>query len=618
MPEGHRFPFNQDLWTVLEEATVGTIETVVRIRADSNPELAAADAGRILEGLRSERGSESLGLRVEVPGFTEKRGESGEAAGLAALLALVVALVLVSCSNVSNLLFARALARADRLVIHAALGAAPAQVALQMFCEALLISVGGAAVGLGLSALAIDYIESTLSGHWGYYWMAVRFEPGVVAFTLSLAVITGVISGVMPALRLWRADLGEVLKSNSAGVVGGSRRRFSAVLLNGQVAFSCFALIIAILLARGLLGSQIADGFPAEDVFVAGFSLESPAYDQPDRRRAFRESLLGALRSDDAIADVALSNVTPGLSNSVSRLEIEGVPRHPDARPEIVAALAVTASYFAILRADLASGRGFIPSDSLPGEHVAVVSETFARRHLPTADALGQRLRLEQLTGDDWLRIVGVIADVAEYAGADERSLARVYVPFAQVDPRSAYVLYTGRPAAATGTVRATIAALDPDVAVTGSFGQPAGSPVGDIMRYVRRIYLTGGVLAMLGGVGAAIVALIGLYGALTFEVQRRVAEIGVRMALGATSREVLLHTATRGLAGVAPGLFFGFLVSVGVGPLFGILLGGANPRDPVVHLGVYFAFLAVAIVAAVVPARHAARLDPVTVLRKG
>ncbi len=395
MPEGHRFPFNHDLWTVLEPAAVDSIETVARIRPGSNPELAAADAGRILEELRRERGSEPLGLRVEVPSFTEKRGESGENVALATMLALV----------------------------------------------------------------------------------------------------------------------------------------------------------IAMLLAGGLLRSEIAADFPAEDVFVT--------------------------------------------------------------------ALAVSPSYSAILGADLTGGRGFTASDSLPGEHVAVVSESFARRHLPTADALGQRLRLEQLTGADWLRIVGVVADVAEYAGADERLLARVYVPFARVDPRDAYVVYTGRPAAATGGLRATIAALDPDVAVTGVFGRQAETRVADVMRYVRRIYLTGGVLAMISGVAAAIVALIGLYGALALEVQRRVAEIGVRMALGATYRDVLLHTTIGGLARVGPGLLLGLVMSAGVSPLLGALLGGMNPLDPAVHLGVYFAFLAVAIIAAVVPARHAARLDPVTVLRQ-
>jgi len=420
----------------------------------------------------------------------------------------------------------------------------------------------------------------------------------------------------MPALRLWKSDLGEVLKSDASGVIGGSRRRFSTVLLNGQVAFSCFALVVAILLASGLLRSQVAEGFPAEDIFVAGISLESSAYDEPDRRRAFRDSLLESLRSSDDIGIAALSNAVPGLTNSVSNLDIEGVSGDPEARPEIVIALAVTPSYFDILGARLLAGRTFGAASVSSGEGVAVVSETFVREHLPVADAVGLRIRLEEITGSAWLRIVGVVADVPEYEGSDRRALARAYVPFGDVEPRDAYVLYTGVPAAGTAAVRATIADLDPDVAVAGVFGQHSETRVADIMSYVRRIYQTGGILAMLGGVGAAVVALIGLYGALAFEVERRVPEIGIRMALGAAGRDVVSHLTRTGLARVAPGLLLGLLMSVGVSPLLGVFLGETNPFDMAIHLGVYLAYFAVAVVATVVPGRRAARLDPVTVLR--
>jgi len=165
--------------------------------------------------------------------------------------------------------------------------------------------------------------------------------------------------------------------------------------------------------------------------------------------------------------------------------------------------------------------------------------------------------------------------------------------------------------------MRAAVAELDSEVAVTGVFGRQAETRVADVMRYVRRLYLTTGILAVLGGVAAAIVALIGLYGALAFEVQRRVAEIGVRMALGAAHGDILRHLTRSGLVRVVPGLFVGFAMSLGVSPLLGVFLGNANPFDPAIHLGVYFAFLAVAIVAAVIPSRRAARLDPVTVLRR-
>jgi len=616
MPEGHRFPFNHDLWTMLDAAASVVLEPVARISPSSTPQQAAVDVTRILEGLRHEQDIDAPALRVEVLGFTEKRGEGGERVGLATVLALVVLLVLVSCSNVSNLLFARALARADRLAVHAALGAAPLQVALQMLFEAMLISLAGALTGLGLAAIAIRYIESTLSGHWGYYWMQVRFEFGVVLFALGLGVATGIVSGVMPALRLWRADLGEVLKSDTVGIAGGARRRLSSVLLNGQVAFSCFALVIAMLLAGGLLGSQIAEGFPAENVFVAAISLDAGEYDDDERRRQFRESLTGAALADDRLDAVALSNVPPGLGFSSSPLEVEGEARAPDARPEIVGTLAVTPAYFDIVGAYPVSGRILGAADLVPGRDVVVVSEAFVREFMPSADAVGRSVRLQQLTGDAWLRIVGVVADVAVYSGADERDLARAYVPLTAAEPRQPYVVFTGDADAANAAIRATIEALDPEVAVSGVLGL-ANTRVADIMRYVRRIYLTAGTLAILAGAGAAIVALIGLYGALAFEVQRRIAEIGVRMALGASKRDILAHVTRAGLRRVAPGLVIGLLASIGTGPLLGVFLGGRDPFDFVLHLAVYVAFLAVAVLATVIPGRRASRLDPVTVLRK-
>jgi predicted permease len=614
MPEGHRFPFNQDVWWVLDPRDDGALETIARLADGISAQRAAADVDGLLGARRAERDIDSPAVRAEVLGFTAKRGEGGENAALATLLTLVVALVLVSCSNVSNLLFARALGRANLLAVHAALGAGPAQMVLQMFLESLLIALGGALVGLGLAAAAIGYIESTLSGHWGYYWMAVRFDPGVVLFTLALAVVTGVVSGMVPALRLRRADLNEVLKADAGGVIGGSRSRWTSVLLNLQVAFSCLALVISMLMAGALLRSQVADGFRADDVFVAAVTLDGPAYDDAAARRMFHGALQRALASDGEVTAAALSNVVPGLTNSSSPLEVEGVPRDPDARPVSTLTFAVTPEYFDIFGMRVLGGRGLGADES--GEAVALVSESFVREHLPNADAVGQRIRLPRLTGDTWLRIVGVVTDVAEYADADARALARVYVPFGAVEPRSHFVVYTGS-SGAGAALRGAIAGLDPQIAVSGIFGLGSEMRVADVIAYVARIFKTVGILAVLGGLGAALVAAIGLYGALAFEVQRRRGEIGVRMALGAASDRVARHMITAGLWRVAPGLLLGFVVCAGFSPLLGALLGSMDPRDPFIYLGVYGGYLVVTVLAMLIPARRAARLDPVRVLRK-
>jgi predicted permease len=616
MPANHRFPFNQGAWTLLDESAEEPVELVARLSPGVTPAQAATDVERVLEGPRFAAGLEVPDLRVDVLGFTQERGESGESAALATLLALVVALVLVSCSNVSNLLLARALARAELLTVHAALGAGPVQLVVQMFVEALLISLAGALAGLGIAAIAIGYIETTLSGHWGYYWMQVRFELGVVAFTLALAVLTGLVAGLTPAIRLGRADLAVSLKSGASGVVGGSRRRLSSLLLNGQVAFSCFALVIAMLLAAALLRSRVAEGYPAEEIYFAGVTLEGQAYQDKADRRAFREALRGALTAEERVGVVALSNVVPSLPTVSAELEIEGVSREPGARPRFVPTLAVTSSYFEMFGIGLISGRLFSDVEDGSGDTVAVVSDSFVREHFSAPGVVGQRIRLERATGDAWLRIIGVVADRPVYEGARTREMVRAYVPFGLVEPADHYVLYRAAGAETTPAVRRAIAALDPDVAVAGVFGLEGETRIADVIAYVRRIFETVGTLGLLGGVSAAVVALLGLYGALAFEVQRRIGEIGVRMALGASSRDVMLHVASAGLVRVAPGLILGFVMSAGVSPLLGALLGETNPRDPLIHVGVYLAFLAVSVLAVAVPGRRAARLDPVSVLR--
>ena len=248
-------------------------------------------------------------------------------------------------------------------------------------------------------------------------------------------------------------------------------------------------------------------------------------------------------------------------------------------------------------------------------ELAAVVNSSFVNAFLEGRSPLGQRLRLDRTGQGRWVRIVGVVSDLAVYRGARTRDMARLYLPFDAVEPRSFHVLFTGTDDA-TAAVLNEFASLDPDLGVTGFFGNEGRVRVSDVIAYIGRIYQTGGVLAVLGGASTALVALIGLYGALAFEVQRRMSEIGVRKALGADHRSVLRFVTRTGLRGVAPGLVIGFLLSAGFSPLLGVFLGGMNARDPFVFGGVFLAFVAVAAAATLVPGARAARVDPVDVLR--
>ncbi len=616
MPPGHQFPFGQDLWTRLDPAaSTDRIELVGRLDPAASRTIAAEEITSILEGRRTAADESALDLRVDVPRFTENRGEGGEKMILTTLLALVISLVLVSCSNVSNLLLGRALARADLLAVHAAIGAGPAQVFLQLLVEALVISLAGAAVGLGLAAIAIDYIQSTLSGHWGYYWMRVQFEPAVVLFTLGLAVVAGTLSGLLPAFRLRGADLSEVLRSDASAVVGGSRGRLSVILLNAQVMVSALALIIAILIGGALLRTRAAADLRADDVYLLSVALDGSRYEQPEDRRAFRGALRSGLNSNSEVGEMVFANVVPGLENSVDRLEIDGVERDPDTRPPRVPVIMVDDGYFDLFGMRTVAGTGLPGAASTSEELVAVVSSSFVNVHLKGRAPLGQRIRLAATAGEQWIRIVGVVSDLVVYRDNSARAHARVYLPFGAVEPANFHLLFTG-PEMATATMLTAIAEIDPDLGVTGSFGGNKNARVRDLVNYIGRIYQTGGVLAMLGGTSTALVALIGLYGALAFEVQRRMAEIGVRKALGADQRAVLRFVTRTGLRAVAPGLVVGFIMSAGFSPLLGVMLGRMNPLDPLVYMGVFLAFVAVAAAATLIPGVRAARVDPATVLR--
>lgn len=614
MPPSFGFPFNQQLWELAPADETDPAPLVGRLASNVEPEVAAAE----LEGrLRELRGGDPEAVRVRVLGFTEARGEGGETVGLVALLVLVMALLLVSSTNVANLLLVRAGARARLLAIHVAIGARPAQVAFQLLAEALLIALGGAIVGLGCAWLVIDYIESTLSGHWGYHWMEVALRPSVLLFTLALAVSTAVACGLAPALRLARADLTVPLKGDAGGTTMTGRP--SGWLVGVQVAFSSASLVVAALMVSGLLGSQrVHEGFPADEVRVASLQLAGERYAVPGARAEFRESLLARLATSPRLGPVALTSGVPGLNTAIGRLETDAGSPPEGTPPPRVAALAISADYPEVMGLRLLAGRTFGPGESTGDELVALVSESFVRSHLG-GDPLGRRIRVSGSgLPDRWARVVGVIGDVVIYADRGEDYRDQVYLPAGQVDPTGLYVLYrsAGDPAEARAAVGAAARELDPDLPLGSAIGAEPGDPISAVLVYIRRLFVTIGVLGAVGGVAALLVAMIGLYGLLAFDVQSRVPEIGVRMALGADRSDVVRQIVRKGLRGLVPGLAIGAAAVWLAGPLFGIFLMGAEARDPRVFGITILLYLAVGGLAALAPARRAAGLDPAHSLR--
>ena len=616
MPEGFQFPFGEDLWMSLSVATEmpADLEFVARLGPGVTTDGASAELGAMLTAA-PDGPNES---RIDVQGFTRSRGESGENVGLMALLMIVVALLLVSCANVSNILLVRAAERATSMAVHRALGAGPRQIVLQMFAEAAAIAFVGAAVGLVIAFGAVQFIEGMLSGHWGYFWMRVAIDPQVLFFTVALAVVTALVSGMLPAIRSARTDIAWLLTQTSARTSRTSTGLASWGLLTGQVTFSCVALAASGMMALGLLQTRrIADGFPADSVVVASLTLDGDRYRDPAARRRFGRSLVQGLGDLDPRYVAGLSTGLPGLNAPSGVVELEGVTTVPDARPQLHLAFSVTENYFRALNLRTLAGRTFSEDEVWSRSPVAAVSEDFARQFFGGADPIGRRIRVGGVT-DGWVRIIGVVSNVVIYRDAGSRRRDWIYLPFAQTQPRSFYVLARAPspPSTVWNAIGRAVGALDPALPLDRPMGIGSSTRISDVLAFVRRIYETVGALALLAGIGAILVAAIGLYAVVAFEVQQTVRDIGIRMALGAEPGRELRRVLWRALVRLAPGLVLGIGLAYLVTPIFGVFLSGMDPRDPRIFAVLALGYVGVALAAAAIPARRAAALDPTQVLR--
>lgn len=627
MPTSFGFPISQNLWWVSPRIGRTPTETGGDPFGWSRIRL----VGRLADGISGEAASAQLEPRfvryyratatddaqptVRVVGFTEERGERGERIALLALLGLVILLVLVSCANVASLLHSRSVERAHLLTVHAALGAGPGQLALQVLGEALFLAMAGGASGLLGAWVATRYIETTLAGNWGYHWMRVAIDPSVVLFTAGLVVVVTFVAGIAPALRSRSLDLVGPLKARTPDE--GARSGWgSATLLGAQVAFSTTALVAATLMAVGMarLGRAAGD-LPAEEILIASVSLDADRYTGQVQRADFRDRALAALGRIGS-GQVALSTGIPGFRGDPISVEIRDEESGGEDAPVRALVSGVTPGFFEAFDLGTLRGRGLEPGDASTSEPVAVVSSDFARRHLAGRDAIGVRLSLGE--GTERARTVRVVG-IVESPGGESAPREWIYVPIERRDPTTFFLVLrvrSGEPGRLAPAIREAVRSADPELPLDpGLVGTPVYA-LAEILGYVQRFYRTTGTLAVIGAAGAVLVALLGLYGVLTLYVRRRIREMGVRMALGARPHVLVRRVLRRGTIRVLPGLAAGLLLAWVIAPAFGLFLAGAEPRDPAV-----FAFAAVlyvlgSLAAAGFPAIRAALTDPARVLR--
>jgi len=626
MPAGFAFPFGQQLWIPLDLAAGAgpsgpgsAVELVGRLAEGVPAESVAAELAAILNRSDTDDPDAAARVRVRVLGFTRARAEGGEEIALLALLIIVFALMLLACTNVSNLLLARAQGRVRELALHGALGARPRFLRLQMFAEAALIALTGAGAGLLLAAGAIGYVEGTLAANWGFYWMQVSLDVPVVIFLALAMVVTALVSGTLPARQAAGSDPGAIL--SGVRVSGGrrGRNRIGRTLLGLQVTFSVIALITSGFVTSGLtLRRQAVLSFEPDRIVMAGIVIEGERYRTAAARRELRNRLPALVSDRTGGAPAALMTGLPGFQAPIGRFEIEGRPAGPQTEREAVMVNALSPGAFTILGLDPQAGRTLVAGDGLT-DPVVVISEGFRARHLSGVDPLQVRLRVTGVAGaGEWMRIVGIVPD--EVQGLSENArLNLVYIPIEQADPDRVFLALASdeTPAALAPRLRDALRQADPRLPLYSAFLDSPVFGAEEMLAYAGRFFETTGLLALLGSLGGLVVALVGIYGALAFHVRQRTREMRIRLAVGAGRRRIVREIIGRGWRWIAPGLVAGLIIAWLVSPIFGVFLGGIEPHAPGMYLGAVGLYLLISLVALLPPALRAAAVDPARIIRE-
>jgi putative ABC transport system permease protein len=536
-------------------------------------------------------------------------GELGRS--LVLLMGAVGLVLLIACANVANLLLVRAVAREKELAVRSALGAGGARLLRQLLIESLIVALLGGALGFLAAYWGVDLVAAvrpeTLRELDG-----VRIDGRVLAFAAVATLATGLLFGILPAVRAVRHALAGTLRSAS-GVAGGGRRagRVGRVLIGAEVALSVVLLVGAALLVRSLVVLQRqAVGFEPAGLAVASLRLPDDRYGAGADRAAFLERVRAAAAALPGVDTVIRVVTTPPFYGvSFGALEIAGRTLADDERPDLFAAAWAGPDYFELLRILMVRGRPFTQEDVAAGDRV-IVNEAFARRFFPAGDALGQRIR--QNPDEPWLEIVGVTADLPAQGLANVNPWYQLHVPWNDaVVARSELLIDTELPLPTLrSALQATVARIDPAVALH-ELDTVAGLLSETLARPRFNLVLLGS-LALL----ALLLSAVGLYGVVGYAVGQRTREIGIRRALGAPRHEVLGLVVAEALKPAAAGTVVGLAGALVLTRTMTGLLYGLSPRDPVTLVVVPVVLGAVVLIASFIPARRAAAIEPATALR--
>jgi predicted permease len=521
--------------------------------------------------------------------------------------------LLIACANLANLQLVRTAARARELAVRAALGAGRWRLLRHSLIESIVLALIGGIVSLVLALAAVRFISTRLFTD--LPGASVQLDYKVFGFALLCSLLTGVLFGTVPAWLASRTDLNLALRENSRGSTAGrSQNRLRHTLIIGEVAFAMVLLAAAGLFLRGLQRFINADpGWHVDGLLTASMSLRGEKYKDDKQRVVFLNELENRLRTLPGVQHAAIGGSNPVFGfNSSSSFLIEGQPEPPpDKYPEMFFET-VSGDYFDTLGARLQQGRTFNASDTADHPAVVIINETTARTFWPNENPIGKRI---SNTGPkkEYQEVVGVVNDLAFPGNLGEPyTRFEAFVPMTQAAPNFLMLVMrtSGNPDALGNSLRSAVASLDPDQPVYRIRTARAAVDSG-----LGSISLLGSLLGAFAMVGL-ILAAIGIYGVVSYTVVQRTGELGIRMALGAQSRDVLWLVLGKGALLILVGGLFGIAGAYGVSKLLLAFIPSLPTRDPMIVALTGGALAVVALLACYIPARRATRVDPLVALR--
>jgi putative ABC transport system permease protein len=615
MPKGFRIPQGADLLApmtltpdMLSHRGSHYLVAMGRLKPGVTLQQAQSDIGGIATALAKQYPDSNTGWNANlVPLFEATVGEVRPA--LLALFAAVGFVLLIACGNVTNLLLARGASRQKEIALRAALGAGRIRIVRQLLTESVLLALAGGAVGLLVGEWGVELLRTLQPANLPRM-QELGINSTVLLFTFGVSLATGLVFGSAPALLISRSRLSETLKEGGRGSGSGGRHRLRGALVIAQVALSLVLLVGAGLQIRSFLHLMEVDpGFNPKNVLTMDVSLPDTKYPDDDKRTAFIQQAVENLKALPGVKSTAVVSTIPlGDNDLIYSLVVEGRPT-PQGQEPSANWYAVSPDYFQTMRIPLVKGRLFTEHDDSAAQRVAVINESLARRIFPGEDPIGKQIRMG-IDSKVVREIVGIVKDVKHY-GLEAKFTMQMYEPYRQQPMNTmVFLLRTDTdPASLASAARRVIFSLDKDQPVSQAITLEDLVAASASQRRFNTLLI--GFFAVV----ALVLAAVGIYGVVAYSVAQRTHEIGVRMALGAQKRDVFSLILRQGMLLVVAGVALGLAGAMALTRLISQLLFGVSALDAATFVSTSLLLAAVALLACYLPARRAARVDPMVAL---